>query len=88
MPSVSRLRDIAEYCWDKGETTGDGRYCSLWRSLDTIADALEQSGALPSSTIQYIDEVLKRRLPSILQANTPEIGALLARAMREELLAF
>ena len=84
---VGRLRDTAEYCWDRGETTGDARYCSLWRALDPIAEAFESDGYLRAETVRRIDEVIKHCLPGILDASTAEQGALLARAMREQLFA-
>lgn len=83
---VSHVQDIAEYCWDRGETTGDARYCSLWRSLDVVIQAFESHGYLPAETVRNLDDILMRYLPDVIDAQTAEQGALLARAMREQVI--
>jgi hypothetical protein len=84
---VERLRDLAEHCWDRGETTGDARYCSLWRTFGEIAGFFEEYDAMGAWTLGSLDSVFKRDLGAVLQADTAELGALLARSVREEVLA-
>jgi hypothetical protein len=84
---VERLCDLAEYCWDRGETTGDARYCSLWRAFIEIVEFFEEYDAMEMWTFDSLDGVLKRDLGAVLQADTAEAGALLARGVREEVLA-
>jgi hypothetical protein len=84
---VGRLRALAQYCWDRGEVTGDARYCSLWRTFSEIAEFFEEYDALETSTVDSLDRVLKRDLGGVLRAETAETGALSARGVREEILA-
>jgi hypothetical protein len=78
------LRNLADYCWDYGEASGDARYCSLWRTLDQIVEVFEDDGYMQTRTLDRVDQALKRYLPDVLSAPTAEEGALCARRLREE----
>lgn len=84
---VERLRTVADYCWDHGETSGDARYCSLWRTLDEICEVFEDAGYMRTRTVDRIDQVFRRHLPGVLSASSAEEGALQARRLREEIQA-
>jgi hypothetical protein len=86
LPS-ERLRAVAEYCWDKGETTGDARYCSLWRTISYVVEVFEEFGAMEAPTFKSVDYAFRRHLRAVLRASTVEEGALLARSFREEIQA-
>jgi len=81
----SALGDLADWCWDYGEATGDARYCSLWRALRPIADTFEADDAVPTESVNRFDAVLNQRLDDVLDAETAESGSMLARSMREQL---
>jgi hypothetical protein len=84
---VERLRTVADYCWDRGETTGDARYCSLSKTFGYIVKLLEDYGAIEARTLDSVDRALQRDLGAVLAADTAEAGALLGRSLREEVLA-
>ena len=84
---AERLRAAAEYCWDRGETTGDARYCSLWKTIDYIIEFLEEYDAMETRTFDNVDHAFKEQLGGILHAQTAEEGALLGRSLREEVRA-
>jgi hypothetical protein len=78
------LRDAAEWCWDRTETTGDGRFCPLARMLEGLSLAFEDPGHVDGVKVDRIDELLFRELDAVLTAPTAEEGALLGRRLREE----
>jgi hypothetical protein len=82
----SELATLADWCWDRGETTGDARYCSLSRSLTHIAKLFEDDQGVPGGLINALDQLLSSRVSGILEADTAEIGASLARSLREEIV--
>lgn len=84
---VEQLRDVAEYCRDRCETTGDARYCLLGETIGFIVELFGDYGAMENRTINDLSHVLKRRLGDVLRAETVETGVLLARNLREEVLA-
>lgn len=83
----ARLFDAAQWCWDRAETTGDGRYCPLARALERIALAFEDDGHLPLTVVEHLNAALAQELPAVLDASTAETGALLGRLLRERLEA-
>ncbi|MGO9159502.1 MAG: hypothetical protein ACLP7J_02135 [Streptosporangiaceae bacterium] len=84
---VERLCDVAEYCRDRCETTGDARYCTLGEAIGYIVEFFEERGAMEVGTIDNLDHAFKRHLGGVLDAETAESGALLGRSLREEILA-
>jgi hypothetical protein len=82
----ANLSTLAEWCWDFGESSGDARYCSLWRTLSMVAAPFDQDDALSSAVVARIDSVLRTSLPDVLTADSAADGSLLARALRERLL--
>ena len=87
MLPLERLRAVAEYCWDRGETTGDARYCSLWKTISYVVEDFEDFEALETGTFNSVDYAFRRHLGAVLRAATSEEGALLARSFREEVQA-
>jgi hypothetical protein len=86
-PSI--LDELVPWCWDRGETTGDARYCSLSRSLGIIQNTFDEqgeSGGVSSRFLRRVDEIITRNLSAVLDAETPEEGALLARSLRMSIL--
>lgn len=81
----SSLADLAAWCWDFGEASGDARYCSLSRTLDMIAEPFEEHGALDSAVVAVINAVLHDALGDVLSAESPQDGAILARSLRFEI---
>jgi hypothetical protein len=84
---VGRLRAAAGSCLDRGEISGDARYSSLGETLGHLAEFFEVHGAMEAETLDRVNQVLTRHLDGVLHAETAEIGALLARRLREEVLA-
>ena len=85
----TRLGDLADWCWDWCEATGDGRYCGLARTLRIIAGWFEEHdryGGVPAGTVAELDGLLGRELPMILAATDPASGAMLGRELREAIL--
>jgi hypothetical protein len=80
------ITTLADWCWEYGEATGDARYSSLWRALRSIVCSFEDTDALPTLTVMRIDALLRESVPDIVDAESPEAGAQLARRMREDLL--
>jgi hypothetical protein len=83
----SELHALADWCWDFGESTGDARYSSLSRSFDAIGESFDLHGAVESATVHELDIHLKRSVPQILDADTAELGAHLARSLRESIVS-
>ena len=79
------LHHLADWCWDFGESTGDARYSSLARSIYIIADLFDLNGAAETATVRQLDTVLNRSIGEILEAESAELGAHLARTMRESI---
>lgn len=77
------LHDLADWCWDLGEATGDARYSSLSRSFEIIAELFDLNKVAESTTVKRLDILLNRHMCEILSAESAEVGAHLARAMRE-----
>jgi hypothetical protein len=81
------LDRLAPWCWDRGETTGDARYCSISRTLQMFIatfDEQDESGGVEATFLEFVSDALRLYLPSILDAATPEEGTLLARVLRLE----
>src|SRR5579883_325487 len=79
------LPDLAAWCWDIGETTGDARYCSLSRSIGQIEELFEPVEAVPQNLVRHLDGLLARTVGDILQADSAEAGSILARSLREDI---
>lgn len=85
----ARLGEVAAWCWDWCEATGDGRYCGLSKTLEIISDWFERHdkyGGVPTDTVRELDEFLARELPSVLAAVDPASGTMLGRELREAVL--
>lgn len=78
----SQLRDLAAWCQDWCEATGEGRYCILADMLARIDDWLGEHG-VPVALFQQVELALGSWIPAIMDAD-PSSGALLAVGMREE----
>ena len=78
----SQLRDLAAWCQDWCEATGEVRYCILAGTLASIDDWLGEHG-VPQALSHEVQLILRSGIPAILDAE-PSSGALLAVSMREE----
>lgn len=68
------LRDVAALCWDWCEASGDGRYCSLGRTLKSIHGwwaEHDERGGVPTAVLDDLGLVLRRDLPRIIKRNWP-----------------
>src|SRR4051794_35077217 len=85
----SRLNDTAEEAWAWGVAIADARYCVLWRSLhmvDRWFGDRDDDGALNTDFANRLDEVFRRHLPGVIEADR-EAGCALASSLHEELEA-
>lgn len=85
------LADLAVWCRDYCEISGDARYCSIGEALRRVDEwrtEYDESGGVPTALLSQIDHVVRRDLPAILDAATPADGSLLARGFREEVTGF
>lgn len=80
-------RTVASWSRDHAEATGDARYCSIARALGTVASAFDEWGVLDTSSAAAIDHEVRTQLPAITTADEPGDGPLLARRLREDLVA-
>lgn len=65
---------------------GDGRYCSLSRTLSTVHDwwaEHDERGGLPTSLLDGLDSVVRQDLPRVIETEDPSSGGMLARELRE-----
>lgn len=76
---IPELRDLAAWCLEMSEATGDARYCGIARTPGLHRRRWERDGSILTRTLAF-----QRDLPSVLDALTAEEGAGLARLMREE----
>lgn len=82
LTNTASLRELARWCHDHAEETGDARYSSVARSLDSILGAWGDQ-ALPILTADRLNEALARYLPATLMADSAEEGTRSARLLRE-----
>lgn len=85
--SADRLGDLAAWCWDWSEATGDARYCSLARSFTAIDTWWSEYVTIPRAIAAEIERVLREDLPGVLEASDPAAGAGFARLMRQRVLS-
>lgn len=85
-----QLTDLAVWCRDYCEASGDGRYCSVGETLRSIDDwwrEHDEPGGVPTELLREIEHEVMSWLPAVLAAVTPGDGAALARTMREAVQA-
>jgi hypothetical protein len=79
-----RLADLADWCQDFGEATGDARFCSLSSAIGVVVDLFESnSEQAPTALVEQLDVLLRQNMSAILDAETAEEGSLLSRQLRE-----
>lgn len=81
-----RLADLAVWCRDRGELTGDARFSSLGdtlRSIDAWRQEHEEMGGVPAAVLDEIDREVRNLLPAIIELESPADAASLARVLRE-----
>lgn len=83
--SAPAVQELENYCWDAADNSGDARYSGIARALAVISDVWDSHGALPQGAITSLNEVFRRHLQAVLEANTAQEGAGLARLLREEI---
>ena len=85
--SGDQLGDLAVWCRDYAEASGDARFSSIGEalfSLDEWWSEHDERGGIPVRLKDEIEDVLTSRLPDILSATSPSDAAPLARLLREE----
>jgi hypothetical protein len=80
------VEDIADWCWERCEATGDARWCIIWKALWNIVREWEYTGGLPQSMMRGFSAALASHIPGVIDAPDSETGALLAKALREEVV--
>lgn len=78
--------EIARWCWERAENTGDARYCGLARLLETIVQEWDHFRALPGWVVDRTNSILTAHLPAVEAAENAADGSSLARLLREEVL--
>lgn len=79
--------DLAVWCRDYCEASGDGRYCSLAETLKSLDDwrrEHDERGGVPNALLNEIEHAIKTWLPDILDAEDAADGSQLARTLRQE----
>lgn len=84
--SADRLGDLASWCWDWSEASGDTRFCSLARSFSAVDSWWTEHEVIPRVLRSEIEQVLREDLPDVLEASEPATAAHFARLMRQRLL--
>jgi hypothetical protein len=83
-----QLGDLAEWCRDYSEATGDARYASIGQALSELSEWWswhDRSGGIPFRLMSEIEGIIKERLPEILAAASARDAAPLARNFRREI---
>ena len=76
------LGRLVQWSRDRCSVTADARYCLLADGLHLIDNwwsRHDQSGGVPASQIDAIDDLIKSSLPAVISAPTLDEGATLAR---------
>jgi len=88
--SASRVTDLATWCRDFAEASGDARYFSVGDALAALADWWsdhDERGGIPVQVANDLSATITRHLPDVLDAESASDGAQLARLFRFELMA-
>lgn len=83
-----RLEDLAQWCLEWTEATGDGRYSVLAQVLTQLRSWFggdEGRGAAVRLVLRA-DMILSRELPGLLNAPTSQEGAAIAATLRDEIM--
>ncbi len=81
---VSQFPDLAAWCQDWCQATGDGRYCILARVLGMIDEWWSDQG-VPEELGREVERTLTSKIPAIIEAESPASGAAFAVGLREEI---
>jgi hypothetical protein len=84
VPPVAELWQIAGWCWETAESSGDARYCALARAFEGVASYREDN-PFPVSVSQEIRRALWEKLQPLLDEQDPARGAQHARDLRQQL---
>ena len=84
--SAESCLDLAAWCIDRAENSGDARYCSIARTLIFIAEEWDHRGALPTSVVTDLADLLQRGLRDALDAAEPADGSYFGRLLREQVV--
>jgi hypothetical protein len=82
------LADLAAWCTDFCEASGDARYCSVGQALRRLDDwwgEYEEGGGVPAALIDHIDRFVTQRLPEVLAFESASDAGPLARSFRQEM---
>jgi hypothetical protein len=84
----NQLGDLAVWCRDYSEATGDARYASIGQALSELFEWWsfhDESGGIPVQLMNEIEEIIKSRLSEILMTESARDAAPLARSFRQEI---
>ncbi len=84
--AVPGLEMLADWCWEQADNSGDARFCGIARALECLTSRWDSRGRIDTTTMSLLDAVLTEQLGPVLDADSPEFGAHLAKLMREDLL--
>lgn len=85
---ADQLGDLAIWCRDYSEATGDARFAAVAQGLLELSEwwsEHDESGGIPVPLRDDIEAVIKNRLPDVLAAESPRDAGPLARIFREEI---
>lgn len=82
---ATRLKCLADWCWDWCEATGHGAYCSLSVTFRMIDIWWSEYDVIPVELRDRIDELLTSYLPEVLAAgDDSSTASRFARVLRQE----
>lgn len=87
---ASQFVDLAAWCRDYCEASGDARYCAVGTAFGAVGvwwDEHDEAGGIPSKLADEIETTITRWLPQVLEFQDPADAAPMARALREEVQA-
>lgn len=84
---VTGFGDLALWCWDWCEATGDGRYCSISYTLAAVNRWWDQYGVVPQAIAAEIDVHCREELALAVAAMDHSEGVYFARLFRQKVVA-
>lgn len=82
-----RFGDLSDACWDWCEATGDGRFCSLARTLRLVDEWWSEYDAVPTRLSLEIEREFVLWLGDVLDSEDLASGATSSRSLRQRVMA-
>jgi hypothetical protein len=82
-----RFGELADACWDWCEATGDGRFCSLARTLSLVSQWWSEYEAVPTLLSLEIEREFILWLGDVLDSEDLAAGAMSSRCLRQAVIA-